>query len=83
MLTNYQMRTDYPNLVLELKHSKTNCQIIGTYKLLSLSDITFTSEIKHILTFYRSTHDTDILPMGDFNMTLDNSNFNESIEDLP
>ena len=33
-----------------------------------------------MLTFYRSTHD-NILLMGDFDMTLDNSNFNELIED--
>ena len=49
--------------------------IIGTYKPPSLSDITFTSEIKNMLTFYRSAHD-NILVMGKFNMTLDNLNFN-------
>ena len=38
-----------------------------------LSDITFTSKIKYILTFYWSTHD-NILLMGDSNMTLDNPN---------
>ena len=49
-------------------------------KVQSLSDITFTSEIKNILTFYWSTHD-NILLMGDLNMTLHNPNFNELIED--
>ena len=66
VLTDYPMRQDFEILALELKLSKTNWLIIGTYKPLSLSDITFTSEIKNILTFYRSTHD-NILLMGDFN----------------
>ena len=59
---------------------KINWLLIGTYEPPSLSDITFTSEIKNILTFYWSTHD-NILLMGDFNVTLDNPNFNELIED--
>ena len=63
-------------LALELKLSKTNWVIIGTYKPPSLSDITLTSEIENILTFYWSTHD-NILPMCDFNMALNNPNFNE------
>ena len=62
---NCKLLTNYPKL------SKTNWLIIGNYERPSLSDITFTSEIKNILTFYRSTHD-NILLMGDFNMTLDN-----------
>ena len=74
------MRQDFEILTLESKLSKTNWLIIGTCKPPSLSDITFTSEIKNILTFYRLTHD-NILLMGDFNMTLDNPNFNELIED--
>ena len=45
-----------------------------------LSNITFTSEIKIILTFYWSTHD-NILLMSYLNMILDNPNFNELIED--
>ena len=45
-----------------------------------LSNITFTSEIKIILTFYWSTHD-NILRMGDLNMTLNNPNLNELIKD--
>ena len=45
-----------------------------------LSDITFTLEIKNILKLYWSVHD-NILLMGDFNMTLKNSNFNKLIED--
>ena len=77
---NYRIRQDFDILALELKLSKTNWQIIGTYKPPSLSGITFTSEIKNILTFYRPTHD-NILLMGDFNMTLDNPNFYELIED--
>ena len=52
VLTNYPMRQDFKILALELKLSKTNWLIIGTYKLPSLSDITFTSEIKNIFTFY-------------------------------
>ena len=62
-------------LALDLKFSKTNCLIISTHKPSSLSDIKFTSKIKKTLTFYRSTHES-ILLMGDFNMTLDNPNFN-------
>ena len=49
-----------------LKLLKTNWLIIGTNKPPSLSNITFTSEIKNVLTFYWSTHD-NILLMGDFN----------------
>ena len=49
-------------------------------KVQPLTDIRLTSEIKNILTFYWSTHD-NILLMGDLNMTLDNPNFNELIED--
>ena len=48
-----------------LKLLKTKSVIIGTNKSPSLSDITFTSEIKNVLTFYWSTHD-NILLMGDF-----------------
>ena len=44
-----------------------------------MSDITFTSEIENILTSYRSTQ-YNILLMGDFDMLLDNPNFNELIE---
>ena len=40
-----------------VKLLKTNWLIIGTNKPPSLSDITFTSEIKNALTFYWSTHD--------------------------
>ena len=81
VLTNHPMRQNFENLALELKFSRTNCLIINTCKPPpSLSDITFTPEIKNILTFYWSTHD-NILLMGDFNMTLDNPNFNELIED--
>ena len=74
------MRQDFEVLDLELKLLKMNWLIVGTYKPPSLSDLTFTSEVKNILTFYRSTHN-NILLMGDFNMTLDNPNFNELIED--
>ena len=49
-----------------LKHLKTNWLIIGTNKPPSLSDITFISEIKNVLTFYWSTHE-NILLMGDSN----------------
>ena len=63
-----------------LKLSKTSQLIIGTNEPPSLSDITFTSEIKNVLTFYWSTHD-NILLTGDFNITLNNPNFNELIKD--
>ena len=56
-----------------------NWLIVGTYKPPSLSDLTFTSEVKNILTFYRSTHN-NISLMGDFNMTFDNPDFYELIE---
>ena len=49
-------------------------------KVQPLSDITFISEIKNIVTVYWSTHD-NILLKGDLNMTLDNPNFNKLIED--
>ena len=58
----YPMRQDFKILKL----LKTNWLIIGTNKPPSLSDITFTSEIKNVLIFYWSTHD-NILLMGDFN----------------
>ena len=66
------MRQYLEILVLELKLLKTNWLVNGTYKPPSLGDIGFTSEISNILTFYRSTHD-NILLMGDFNMTQNNS----------
>ena len=71
VLTNYPMCHDFEILALELKLLKTSWLIIGTHKRPSLSDITFTIEIKNILTFYRSTHG-NILIMGDFDMALDN-----------
>ena len=55
----------------------TNFQIV---KVQPLSDITFTSEIKNILTFYWSAQE-NILLLGDLNMIFDNPNFNELIED--
>ena len=79
VLTNYPMCHDFEILALELKLSKTSWLIIGIYKPPSLSDVTFTSESKNILAFYWSTHD-NIFLMGDFNMTLNNPNFNELIE---
>ena len=80
MLTNDQMRQDFEILTLESILSKSNWLIIGAYKPPSLSHTTFTSENENILTFYRSTHD-NILLMGDFNVTLDDPNFNELTED--
>ena len=79
-ITEFSERIVIVILALELELSKTNQLIIGTYKPPSLSDITFTSEIKNILAFYCLTHDS-ILPMRDFNMTIDNSNFNELIDE--
>ena len=61
-------------LVLELKLSKTNWLVIGTYKPPSLNDITLTSEIRNILEIRNnnwSTHE-NILLTGDFNTTLNN-----------
>ena len=80
MLNKYPTLQDLEILVLELKLSKTNWLVIGTYKPPSLSDIAFTSEISNILTFYRSTHD-NILLMGDFNMTPNNPKLSELIAD--
>ena len=73
----YQTRHDFEILVLELKLS--NWLVIGTYKPPS-SDITFTSKISNILTFYRSIHD-NILLMGDFNTTPNNPKLSELIAD--
>ena len=70
------MRQGFEIPASELKHSKTNWLIIPPF----LWDVTFTLEIQNVLTFYWSTHD-NILLMGDFNTTLDNSNFNELIGD--
>ena len=75
-IVRYPMRQDFEILKL----SKTNWLIIGTNKPPSQSDITFTSEIKNVLTFYWLTHDK-ILLTGDFNITLNNPNFNELIKD--
>ena len=80
MLNKYATRQDLEILVLELKLSKTNWLVIGTYKSSSLTDITFTSETSNILTFYRSTHN-NVLLMGDFNMTPNNPKFSELIDD--
>ena len=49
-----------------LKLMKTNWLIIGTNKSPSLSDITCTSEIKNVSTFYWSIHE-NILLMAYFN----------------
>ena len=49
-------------------------------KFQPLNDISFTSKVKNILTFYWSTQD-NILLMGDLKMNVDNRNFNELIED--
>ena len=62
------MRQNFEILALELKLSKTSGLIIGTCKPPSLSDITFTSEIKNILTFYWLTSSDNLL-MGDFKMS--------------
>ena len=76
----YPTRQDLEILVLELKLSKTNWLVIGTYKPPSLNDIVFTSEISNILTFYRSAHN-NILLMGYFNTTPNNLKLSESIAD--
>ena len=46
------MHQDLEILVLELKLSKTNWLVIGTYKFPSLSDIIFTLEIRKTLAVY-------------------------------
>ena len=79
-LNKYRTRQNLEILVLELKLSKTNWLVNGTYKPPSLSDIAFTSEISNILTFYRSTHD-NIFHMGGFNMTPNNPKLSELIAD--
>ena len=71
------MSQDFEILAFEVKISKTNWLIIGTYKPPSLSDNVFTPEL--ILTFYWSTHE-NILFMGDINMALHNPNFNQLFE---
>ena len=50
------------------------------FKPPSISNIIFTSEIRNILTFYRSTYG-NILLMGDFNMTPNNPKLSELIDD--
>ena len=80
MLNKYPTRQHLEILVLDLKLSKTNWLVIGPYKPPSLSDIAFTSEIRNILTFYRSIND-NILLMGDFNMTPNNPKLSELIDD--
>ena len=59
---HYPMHQDFEIIKL----LKTNWLIIGTNKTPSLSDMTCTSEIKSVLTFYWSTHE-NILLMGGFN----------------
>ena len=80
MLNKCPARQNLESLVLELKLSKTNWLVIGTYKSPSLGDIAFTSEISNILTFYWSTHH-NILLMDDFNMTPNNRKLSELIAD--
>ena len=80
VLNTYPTRQSLEILVLELRLSKTNWLVIGTYKPPSLSDIAFTFEISNILTFYRSTHD-NIIRRGDFNMTANNPKLSGLIAD--
>ena len=77
----FQTRKFQEVLALELKLSKTNWLIAGTYKLSSLGDITL-SEIKNILTFhpFNSCHENILLMEDGFNMILSNPNFNELFE---
>ena len=71
MLDIYPACENLEILVLELKPSKTNRLVIGTYKPPSLSDIAFKHKISSILTFFWSTYG-NILLMVDFNMTPNN-----------
>ena len=80
MPNGYLTRQDLVILASELKLSKTNWLVIGTYEPPSLSDIAFTAEISNILKFYRSTHNKMLL-MGDFNMTPNNAKLIELIAD--
>ena len=79
MLNKYPIPQDLEILLLELKLYKISWLVIGTYKPPWLSDITFTSEISDILTFYRSTYN-NILLMGVFNMTPNNTKVSELID---
>ena len=75
------MHQDLELLVLELKLSKTNRLVTGACKTPSLSDITFTSDISNILTFYRSTYD-NILLLSDFDTTPNNPKLIRLIDGL-
>ena len=55
------MSQDLEILVPEAKLSQTNWLIICIYKPPSLIDITFISEIRNVLTFYRSSHGSFLL----------------------
>ena len=76
VLNKYPMLQDLEILVLEMKLSKTNRLVIGTYKPVSLSDVIFASEIRNILRFYPSIHG-NILLTGDFNKTSNNPKTSE------
>ena len=80
MLDIYPTCEDLEILVLELKLSKTNRLVIGTYKPPSLSDIAFKPKISSILTFFWSTYG-HILLMVDFNLTPNNPKLSELIAD--
>ena len=76
LLVFFKNMSYYFRMIMRMK----NVNNFQMAKVQPLSNITFTSEIKNILTFYWSTHD-NILLMGNLDMTLDNPNFNQLIED--
>lgn len=73
MLQKFVIPGDFEILIFECKLSKSNWLVTTTYKCPSLNDITSISEVKKILTYYKSTH-KNILLIVEFNVTPSNSN---------
>ena len=63
-------------LPLELRLLNSKWLILGTYKPPSQNESTYVSEIKKLLTYYRSSYD-NILLQGDFNMSFSNKNMKD------
>lgn len=72
MLQKFVIPGDFEILIFECKLSKSNWLVTTTYKRPSLNDITSISEVKKILTYYKSTH-KNILLIVEFNVTPSNS----------
>ena len=73
MLQKFVIPGDFEILIFECKLSKSNWLVTTTNKCPSLNDITSISEVKKILTYYKSTH-KNILLIVEFNVTPSNSN---------